>query len=166
MDCLGVQFTEERKKSFVEMLRKGMRRGAVCEAIGVSRACFHTHLKDDQAFREQVNDAELEARHNKNEIVKDKLFERAAIDGDFSSMRFYLTNHCPDEYVDSSKVNVHQKTEGKTEFQLRWSGDLFERIENYTEYLEGLERTEEEGQLPPRKRDGLSRVGLASSKSW
>lgn len=156
MESLGTQFTKERKKAFVELLRKGMRRGAVCEEIGISRATFHTHLDSDQEFREQAIEAELEARHDKNERVKDVLYSKCVDDRDFSSIRFYLTNHCSDEYVDSSKVNINQKTEGKTEFQLRWGGDLFERIENYAEYLEGLERTEEESQLPPRKRGGLS----------
>jgi hypothetical protein len=146
----------DRKNVFVEKLRRGMRRGKACEEVGISRGCFYEHLNSDLEFKKQVDTAELEARHDKNERVKDVLFSKCVDDRDFSSIRFYLTNHCPDEYVDSSKVNVHQKTESKTEFQLRWGGDLFERIENYTEYLEGLERTEEESQLPPRKRCGLS----------
>ena len=138
MEALKIHFDAERKKLFVDKLGSGLRRG-----VGVSRTCFYKHLDSDQVFAEQVKAAEFEARHDKNERVKDVLFSKCVDDRDFSSIRFYLTNHCPDEYVDSSKVNVHQKTEGKTEFQLRGGGDLFERIENYTEYLEGLEMAED-----------------------
>jgi hypothetical protein len=89
------KFSEAKREQYLTELREGARRGAAAESVGISRETARVWMRDNAAFREQVEQAEMDA----NELVEDALFQ-AASSGNVTAIQVWLYNRTPERWRD------------------------------------------------------------------
>jgi hypothetical protein len=89
------KFTPDKRKAYLELLAKGVRRGAAAEAIGFTRYGVTEYLKRYPEFQKEIDQAEM----HEVELVEGFLFE-ACRKGNAAAIFFHLQNRAPDKWVD------------------------------------------------------------------
>jgi hypothetical protein len=113
------KFTDIKKAKFLELLSEGSRRGAAAKSIGISRQIITEFAKDNEEFRNAIDEAEMDA----NEVVEDALY-KAACKGNVVAIQVWLYNRVPDKWTDKRNVevrhsgNISNKTEELSDEEL------------------------------------------------
>jgi hypothetical protein len=95
------KFDAARKEAFLDLLRKGVRRGAACRKVGIARQTFDNHVNKSKSFKADVMQAEMDA----NELVETALF-RNAIDGNVTAQQVWLYNRVPETWQDKRNLTI------------------------------------------------------------
>lgn len=101
------KFTAQKKAKFLDLIRKGQRRGAAARAVGVTRHTIAIYMREDPEFRGEVDDAEMEA----NEVVEDALYKAATKGGNVVAQQVWLYNRSPDRWADRRKIDLNTKVD-------------------------------------------------------
>ncbi len=130
------KFSPRRRQRYLELLAKGMRRGAAAEAVGVGRSTTYRAMRDEPEFATAVEDAEMLA----DEEVEASL-RRKALEGNVPALIFWLTNRGPDRWVNTQRREVHHKiTDGERALIVRAAtaaGLSRDQLEAMARILEG-----------------------------
>lgn len=97
-----VKFTEVRRKEFLRLLREdGKRRMMALQEIGVGKHAYESYLYDHPEFRDEIDQAEMDAC----EQVEYALFQKA-LKGDVIAIQVWLYNRKPAEWSDRRQFVV------------------------------------------------------------
>lgn len=97
----GNAFNPLRRRTYLEHLAGGLRRGEAAKLAGVSRSTVNTYRKIDPAFVTMEEEAEGEA----TERIEDALYQLAE-SGHLEAMKFVLMNRQPDRWKDPKTLKV------------------------------------------------------------
>jgi AcrR family transcriptional regulator len=87
--------TEKNKQLLIEQLRKTPIILVVCEKTGISRATFYRWYKDDEKFRELVQEALGEGKKLINDMAESQLISLVK-DKNFPAISYWLKHNHPD----------------------------------------------------------------------
>lgn len=145
------KFDRQRKKAFLDLLRKGVRRSHACKKVGISRTTLHKHIEKYPHFREKINDAEMDA----NELVEDSLF-KAALNGNVTAQQVWLYNRDPETWRDQRRPMVSNMLAVKE--KLTAVLGKIEAADNLETAMLGVKEAKE-------YMDQLTKFGLATSNN-
>jgi hypothetical protein len=97
------KFTRLKQGVYLDNLRQGMRRGKAAEAVGVSRQIVARYRKDHPEFRDEEDQAEIEAC----DPVEDALYTKA-LGGNLGAIIFWLLNRSGGRWLDKRQNPVVQ----------------------------------------------------------
>ena len=113
---MAQKFDAARKEAFLDLIRKGVRRGAACRKVAITRATLSNHLNKSEQFRAQILQAEMDA----NELVETAMF-RQALDGNVTAQQVWLYNRDPEHWQDKRNIAIGGDKNNPIEINL--SGD-------------------------------------------
>ena len=96
------KFSKEKKEQYLDELRRGARRMAAAESVGINRETARAHYNADPEFAAAVEQAEMDA----NELIEDALFQ-AAESGNVVACQVWLYNRMPDRWKDKRNYQVN-----------------------------------------------------------
>ncbi|MCA1596084.1 MAG: hypothetical protein LC772_06635 [Chloroflexi bacterium] len=102
-----------KRAQFLEELRKGTRRGAAAESIGISRETIRIAYNTEPEFAAAVEQAEMDA----NELVENALFV-AAKTGNVQACQTWLYNRMPERWKDKRSVSLSHQFEKMSNAEL------------------------------------------------
>lgn len=101
------KFNARKKAKFIELLRKGQRRGEAARACGVCRQTVWLAMTEDSAFGDAVDEAEMDA----NEVIENALYKKAKA-GNVVAIQVWLYNRLPDRWKDQRALGKLDAVEG------------------------------------------------------
>lgn len=109
------KFTAKKKKEFLRLVKEeGMKRTNAIIEVGISRQTMVAHMNADPAFRDALEQAEMDQEKNHNEKVEDALFD-AAESGNVTAIQVYLYNRVPERWADKRNLQLTGKDGGPIE---------------------------------------------------
>lgn len=122
-----IKFTKERQEAYLDLLRKGIRRGAAARKIGLHRTTVTNYSNNHPKFAAAVVQAEMDA----NDLVEQAMF-KSAIEGNVTAQQVWLYNRDPERWSDrrNSPLDVR-----KFEFEANDVRKLMTEIEELKEQL-------------------------------
>jgi hypothetical protein len=93
------RFTDQRRAIYLDCLRSGGWRSEAAAAAGVAYSTVWRHAKEDEAFRQETEEAELDA----NTAVEGALYRRA-VEGHVAACLAWLYSRSPDRWSDRRGV--------------------------------------------------------------
>lgn len=87
--------TDKNKQLLIDQLRKTPIILVVCEKTGISRATFYRWYKDDEKFRELVQEALDEGKKLINDMAESQLISLVK-DKNFPAISYWLKHNHPD----------------------------------------------------------------------
>lgn len=95
------KLTDKKKELYLDALRRGLRRGAAAESIGMKRWAIRRAAIADPEFAAAIEAAELDAV----EAVEDALYD-AALSGNVVAIQVVLYNRAPGRWADRRNLRM------------------------------------------------------------
>ncbi|MBT5823818.1 hypothetical protein HOH67_01675, partial [Candidatus Peregrinibacteria bacterium] len=102
---------EENKQLIVNQLKKTPVVEVACKKISIGRASYYRWRNEDEAFKQQADDALLIGKHFINDMAESQLI-RAIQEGNMTSIIFWLKNHHRD-YRTKVELSGELRTKGE-----------------------------------------------------
>ena len=102
------KMNKERRDGILKLLRNGQTITFACEAMNVSRQREWEERRDNEEYRNQVNDALM----RRAEMVEDALYAKA-ISGDVAAQRLFLINRAPVRWKSEHWAGLQVESRGR-----------------------------------------------------